>query len=234
MHHFETKIGANKFAMIPNITGNEELAIIWKAYFNSAWFLGLSPFKVIQNDKLSLFFFKRKQSLAQNIVCALISFVVLLFCYHFIIHGIIREKLFSELITQDKSGFLFQVAVALVQVTATTLSIHELWFHQRDIIGIINFLHDPTTCIPRATNNVILKVKILMIAGFFILSIAEVITELYFVYESVDQNWNSLCLMANKYLSLAKEDCLEPGTANVVTFQGKLVATLAIFIKCIW
>lgn len=220
-----------KLVALPRISGNGELANIWKFYFNSVFFLSLGPFKIIKTEKV----YYVKQRRIWRLFSGLVCLIIIIFNYNYIIQDTLQGKILSEVIC-DKSGFFFHVSVGFVRLALTSVTMHELWFRERNVVNIINFLGDPRSCIPRVSAQVILKVKMLMVASFFTLCVVEFIIEHFRIYKEAGQfgYWYSLCLFADKYHFLDKESCFEPGSANVATLPGKFAGGFSLISKCLW
>lgn len=220
-----------KPVVVSPATGNLELANIWKKYFNFIFFLGLSPFRIIQDEKS----YKVKKKSLRSLLSGLVCLIVIIFSYNYIIREILRGRLHNEG-THDKSEFFFHVAIGIIRLSLTTLTIHELWFREQDIVRIINFLVDRSTYIPRVSSKKIQQVKTQLVATFLVLCCGDFLLEQYLIYEKAKQHgyWYSLCLYAEQYKFLNRETCLEPGSANVVSLPGKFISCFALLSKCLW
>lgn len=209
--------------------GNYELANIWKIYFNTAWFMGFSPFKIIHDKDEQLF--KRKLSRVQWILCALVSLLIIPFSFNYPIQ--IFEKAFR---TNEKAAFFFLAVMEICLFFLSILTFWEFWLKQRDIMFIINFLLDSNNGIPRVSPKIILKIKILMIVAFLVLCIEQFIVEeyLYYVKQGPDNYWHSLCVLGNPSLSFSTQPCVEANKAGILTLSGKVLASFAWVAKCLW
>lgn len=217
----------------PSNLGNYDLAKIWKTYFNTTCCMGFCPFKIVDNQdgRINLLQFKCKFSGIQRILCGLLLLFVMVFSYNDMIQYFRFRGL--EVFTNDKSGFFFLLGVEIIQFAFPILIFRELWLNQRAIIHIMNYLVDPFTCMPRATNRSILKVKMLMLVGFLIVCVGELVVEhfLLFYDEGSVKYWNSMCFMGCQCLFLDMGLCL---VTDEDTIRQKVLASIDLVGNSLW
>lgn len=213
----------------PKFQGNGELSHIWKVYFDIAWFVGFSPFRIIQEGYNPLTY-TIKRSWLQNIFCNLVTFMVTIASSYQIQCQLIRLNLDSHGIQKDMSVVYFKATMLIFQFLVILLTLKQFWLNQQDFVDIVNRLCSTHSFLPCISDKIILKVKVVFVVAFLVLSIADACIEQLITYASYvtgDAYWDQMCSLGRSLL-FSENICMRENKTNQISFMGTVLATVVI------